>query len=159
MQTRNHILALVAAAALLSTTSAMAQTEGKLFEGASTYFLEILTETKCGLTKDFIRKKAMFPLSYSNLTEGDKSSSDIWITLNVTATKLSRSEKCFGVVNLTVDALLWSRQIPFNKKSHYAKIPLFAQHKIFANGAASDIGGVVEDSMKELVTTINMDNK
>lgn len=159
MGVRNHILALVVAAALLSTTSAMAQTEGKLFEGVSTYHLEISNEENCGITEDFVRRKALFPLSYSKLKQGEGTEADIIIDILLDATEMPGSEKCYGAVEVRAGAMLWSITIPFNEKTIYAKVPLFERSKIYMNGDSEDIGGVVEELMKDLVTTINMDNK
>lgn len=160
MQTRNHILALVAAAALLSTTSASAQTERKLFEGVSTYYVDVRTSTECGLSEDFIRKKVTFPLSYSDLRPVGLETADIYIGVKVGANRSSSSDRiCYGLVEITANVTIWNVQIPFNKKVQYAEIPLSSYATSFLNYNAEDIGNLVEEKMKELVTDINMDNK
>lgn len=160
MLARNHIFALVVGAALLSTTSAPAQTEKKLFNGVSTYHLSIDTSTTCGLSKEFIRKKALFPLSFSDLSESVSVFTDIWIHVSILADTMPGSEdRCYGAITVTSMAMLWQSQIPFNNTKKVSETSLFRRASIFLGHDTDFIGDKVEDYMKELVTTINLDNK
>lgn len=160
MKARNLILTLVTGAALLLATGASAQTEGKLFEGASTYFLAIATTEKCGVSDAYARKRAMFPLSFVNLKEGTNLSSDFWISLEVNIRSNRDSKgRCYGVISISADAITWNAPIPFNKKRHFAEAPLFSQNFIVNHTDLDGLGDAIEDLMKELVTAINMDNK
>lgn len=159
MKTRNQIWTLVAVATLLFATSASAQSKGKLFEGASTYYLEVLPDANCDLSENFIREKALFPLSSSRLKQGEPAEADVWISVEVGADIGTNTGACYGFVGVTANAILWSATIPFNKKNSYASIRLFQRRTVFLNHDRSEIGTIVEDLVKLLVTSINLDNQ
>jgi len=165
-----RIILIIFAMALLGAGNALAQTEGKLLEGAKNASLIILTSNsendKCKISKSEIKDTFIFPISSTKLNVWDALKNmevvkDIYISIIINT--IETTDLCIYTIRVKSNIRTANdAKIPFNNKEARTEI-VFFEDMLFGYSAYNNYADVIKKGVgqltKSFATLYNMDNK